>query len=232
MSEDFFGIKPIGKAVNAVTNAAIKGASAFLGRICLPAAEEFGLLLKDRVSCWRLKNFLKISERAEIILRSNTNFELRHAHPRLVFSILEHGSWSDDTSVQDMWAGLLSSSCTLDGQDESNLIFINLLSQLTKSQARLLNYSCEKVEKYVDRSGLICVNDRLEIPISDLPDITLITDVHVVDRELDHLRSLGLIEAGIITDSGIANIAPTALGLYMYVRCKGSYDSPVVYFRL
>jgi hypothetical protein len=130
-----------------------------------------------------------------------------------------------------MWAGLLSSSCTPDGQDDSNLIFINLLSQLTKSQARLLNYSCEKATKFVHSSGLIFTYDII-IQISELPAIMKINDIHIIDRELDHLRSLGLIPGGIITGSNNANIAPTPLGLYMYVRCKGSYDSPVNYFGL
>ena len=68
-SLDLLGIKPIGEAINAATKAAIDAASAFLGRICLPAAEEFGLLIRDKISFWRLKNFLKISEKAENLLR-------------------------------------------------------------------------------------------------------------------------------------------------------------------
>ena len=42
-SLDILGIKPIGNAIESVTTGMVAGASAFLSRICLPAAEEFGL---------------------------------------------------------------------------------------------------------------------------------------------------------------------------------------------
>jgi hypothetical protein len=231
-SLDLLGIKPIGEAISAATKAAIDAASAFLGRICLPAAEEFGLLIRDKISFWRLKNFLKISEKAENLLKMNPDFELKHSHPRLVFSILEHGSWSEDSTVQDMWAGLLASSCTSGGEDDSNLIFINLLSHLTKSQARLLKFSCECSGKYVERPGLIMVG-QFVIKLNTLFKVMEIDDINIIDRELDHLRSLGLIVGGIIPEKDdSADITPTALALYMYVRCQGSKDSPVDYFKL
>lgn len=46
---DVLGIKPVAEAVNTVTKGTVEGASAFLSRICLPAAEEFGFLLQDKV---------------------------------------------------------------------------------------------------------------------------------------------------------------------------------------
>ena len=69
------------------------------------------------------------------------------AHPRMVMRVIEDGSWSDDATVQKMWAGLLASSCCPDGRDESNLMFINLLGQLTSSQVRILRFACETANK-------------------------------------------------------------------------------------
>lgn len=64
-SLDVLGIKPVAEAINTVTQATTAGAGAFLSRICLPAAEEFGLLLRDKVSAWRAKNALAITVQAE-----------------------------------------------------------------------------------------------------------------------------------------------------------------------
>jgi len=64
----------------------------------------------------------------------------KHAHPRLVSKIIEQGSWVDEDIVQGMWAGLMASSCTEDGQDESNFIFISILGQITSLQARVIKY--------------------------------------------------------------------------------------------
>ena len=52
---DLLGIKGLSDSVKATTQGLLDGAAAFLSRVCLPAAEEFGLVLRDRVSAWRAK---------------------------------------------------------------------------------------------------------------------------------------------------------------------------------
>jgi len=142
-SLDIFGVKPIAEAISKVTSAAVEGAQAFLSRICLPAAEEFGLLLRDRVRAWRAANIAAITQKAQERLEVEKAPEKVHAHPRLVFRIIAEGSWTDDQLLQDMWAGLLAASCSQSGQDDSDLIFVNLLSPLTRMEARVLRYACE-----------------------------------------------------------------------------------------
>jgi Abortive infection alpha len=154
-SLDIFGLKPYADSVKIATQAAVDGAAAFLSRICLSAAEEFGLLLKDKVSRWRAANAVSIVQKAEKKLNSFPNVEMRHAHPQLVAAVIEHGFWSDDDQVQEMWAGLLASSCTEDGRDDSNLLFISILSQLTRAEATVLNYACKIVEKGISDAGFL-----------------------------------------------------------------------------
>ena len=52
-SLDILGIKPIGDAALVLTKAVVDGAGAVLSQICLPAAEEFGGLLKEKIHTWR-----------------------------------------------------------------------------------------------------------------------------------------------------------------------------------
>jgi hypothetical protein len=121
-SLDIFGIKPIADSTKACTQAAIDGASAFLGRICLPATEEFGLLLQDKVKYWRQNNTIKMLQMAEAKLNKSDGDVKKHAHPRLVSNIIQQGSWVDEDIVQGMWAGVLASSCTDEGQEEAELL--------------------------------------------------------------------------------------------------------------
>ena len=65
-----------------------------------------------------------------------------HAPPRLIETGLDWCSIVDSDELQDMWAGLLSSSCTSEGNDDSNLIFMNILDQLTIPEVKIVNYSC------------------------------------------------------------------------------------------
>lgn len=231
-SLDVLGVKPVADSISKLTTAAVDGAAAFLSRICLPASEEFGLLLRDRVSSWRASNIASITQKAERKLNASDAPSNAHAHPRLVFKILEEGSWIEDDVVQEMWAGLLSSSCSESGVDDSNLIFVNLLSDLTKLQVRILHYLCDSATKEVSPNGLVTAR-FFTIQLDVLQDISQEDDFYRLDRELDHLRGLELIDGGFIPGTSTdAQVLPTALGLQLYVRSQGSRQSPVEFFRL
>ncbi|MDO9253482.1 hypothetical protein [Hydrogenophaga sp.] len=233
-SLDILGAKPLAEAANTVTTAAAAGAGAFLSRICLPAAEEFGLLLRDKVSAWRARNAEAIAERAAIIFEELPNSAARHAHPRIVGGILENGSWADDEDVRGMWAGLLATSCTESGRSQENLIFMNLLAQLTTSQARIISFACTNAEKYKSETGLLLTQDFYPT-IEQIIEASGIRDLHVLDLEVDHLREIGLLDM----QSGLSpakiqpcRLTPSAIALQLHVRCNGHVGSPTDYFNL
>lgn len=230
-SLDVFGIKPLADAANAITKGGVAAASAFLGRICLPAAEEFGLLLRDKVSAWRARNAIAIAEKAEAIANERQIQPDDHAHPRLVGQIIESGSWTDSDEVQDLWAGLLASSCDATGRDDSNLMFVDLLTRMSVSQVRILNHSVNNAVKYASAAGWIAAQSYV-IDSSALLEVAGLTDIHQLDRELDHLRTLGLIgpTSGFNPFTTSADLTPSALGLQMFARCHGHRGDPLTYF--
>jgi hypothetical protein len=242
-SLDIFGLKPVGEAINTAVEASFDGAAAFLSRICLPAAEEFGLLLRDRVSNWRSPKAVQVTGKAERILKATRDPEGLHAHPRLVCSIIDHGSWVDNDEVQNMWAGLLASSCTKDGTDDSNLIFVNLLSHLTMMEARIIDRLCEEMPKEVSPGGMIHIAPGY-FGVDNFMEAFGINEQYRMHRELEHLMSLNLMYVNFPMLDAIAlelnptlpkNMIygnPTSLALHMYVRCKGFVGSPIEYFGL
>lgn len=227
-SLDILGIKPIGDSVAHATGATVDGLRGFLAKICMPAAEEFGFLLQDKVRTWRANNVLAVVNAAQERIKHQTNSV--HAHPRLVSSILENGSWCDDQGFQAVWGGLLASSCTPDGMDDSNVIFVHILSHLTTLQVKVLTYSCERCSKMVSPLGLIGSLGELRITEDELRQIAACDDIHRIDRELDNLRGLELIYRGIDITSKQIEMSPTPLALNLYVRCQGFVGSPVEYF--
>ena len=231
---DVLGVRPAAEALKA----AVETAQDFLLRICGPAADEFGLLLRDRVSHWRMINAMRLVDKARRkIDELPSDKSTAEAHPRLVMQTLEQGSWSDDDEVQDMWAGLLASSRSPDGRDDSNLIFISLLEHLTTVEAHFLNWLCETAEKMRSESGLISAK-WVNLKVSELARILGIDDIQRLDRELDHLRALDLIEGGLPLEDGAVGdevtvaASPTPLALHLYVRCQGVTVSPVAFFGL
>src|SRR5262245_44901711 len=97
-SLDVLGTKPLAEA----TQSALDGVGTFLGRICMPAAEEFGLLLRDKVSRWRANNASRVAKAAEALIESRPDGDKLQAHPRIVWSIVEHSSWTDEDVIQSM----------------------------------------------------------------------------------------------------------------------------------
>lgn len=233
-SLDILGAKPLSEATGHVIKTSTDGVSAFLSRICLPAAEEFGLLLRDKVSAWRAKNAVAIAEKAEAAFNRLPNPSNRHAHPRIVGAIIENGSWTDEVDVQDMWAGLLASACTESGRSQENLIYVNLLAQLTTSQARLLAFSCEKAQKFKSETGLILARE-LTATVEEMIAASGTKDIHALDLEVDHLRHMGLLDlrSGLSPHSFEApRITPTAPALHLFVRCHGFVGAPPEFFNL
>lgn len=219
-ASDLLGIAPLSEAINKVTSGIVDGAAAFLSRICLPAAEEFGLSLRDRVSHKRTLNAAKLAARAETILNARDDSSQQHAHPRIVTKIVEDGSWVDDDHVREMWSGLLAASCSHDQSDDGNLIFVDILSRITVSQALLLETICNRSEKYLLDSELLA-GTEVHIPTAELVSVSGVEEINRIDRELDHLRNIGLIFGGFQGTSLEASVTPTTLGLQLYARTQG-----------
>ena len=233
---DLFGIKPIASAIDSTVKKSLEGIEGFLILTCKPALGEIGLMVQDKVRNWRLNNAIKMLEKAKGKLDfQNDNFELK-SHPRIGLSIIENSSLIDNDFVLELWAGLFASSCTIDGQDDENLIFVDILKSLTTAQAKLIQYAVENSRKVVYPNGLVTTDGVLKVHVEELKRITGIDNIHRIDRELDSLNYMGLLPtlSSGFDPSGpdlIADICPTYLALSLYIRCQGSSLDPDIYWK-
>ncbi|WP_066219719.1 Abi-alpha family protein [Formosa haliotis] len=233
---DLFGIKPIASAIDSTVKKSLEGIEGFLLLTCKPALGEIGQMAQDKVRYWRLNNTIKMLEKAKGKLDfQNDSFELK-SHPRIGLSIIENSSLIDNDFVLELWAGLFASSCTLDGQDDENLIFVDILKSLTTAQAKIIQYAVENSRKVLYPNGLVTTDGDLKVHAEDLKRITGVQNIHRIDRELDSLNYMGLIPSlsGGFDASGpelVANICPTYLALSLYIRCQGSSLDPDIYWK-
>ncbi|MGL1102350.1 Abi-alpha family protein [Vibrio vulnificus] len=225
---DLLGVKPIARAAEK----SVDGVGSFLGKICMPVAEELGLYFQDKVKVWRAHNAAKIEEKARQLAIQNGGYEGQAVHPLLAWKIIENGSFADTSELQDVWAGLLTSS--MDFQpDDSNHIFIDLVSQLTSIQVRIIEYSCLTANKYVSKAGYIQA-DSLTLDAKIVFEITGCNDLHRLDREMDHLSNLGLfggLGGGFHPENSIVDLTPSPLSLQLFARCCGSNQDPVTFYK-
>jgi hypothetical protein len=194
----------------------------FLCRLCHAEAHDAILLLGGELDHPRTEKAMEIALGAEMLLALEPNAERMRAHPPLVTSILKHGSWADDFT-KHLWAGLLATSCTLDGMDESNIPFAELLVNVTHAQSRIFVAACIKA---LELNGgtesppatRIILTPKQMIRLTAMYDLTRIaTDVaylftsEIIEKNFDFTSYLP-------TES--FDITPTRLGLELYRRCK------------
>lgn len=194
----------------------------FLCRLCGAAAHPAIELFGGELDLARTENAMEIAYGAEKLLAAGPDAEKMRAHPALVLSILKHGSWADELTRQ-VWAGLFASSCTLDGKDEANTEFAELLVNVTRSQCRILLAGCKKVLETAPASAdaspaRITVSTEQMIRLTDMYDMTRnATDVA-------YLFTWGLVERNFDFTSYVTtevfDITPTSLGLELYKRGK------------
>lgn len=221
-TRDPFGIRLYGKALDK----AIDEVSKFLEVICLPAAQEFGLLLGDKVRRWRLKNTIAIVQEAKRMLEDRGGTLGLSAPPRVIIKVLEEGSCVEDTEVQKMWAGLLASSCTKDGKDDVNLIFLNILTKITTSQARIINLAFKEGIDKLHRHRQ-CYYTMIEEETSWLLQQAELPNSGMLLCMLEHLGALGLLSYQIRSDPQheFVHIRFEDSALQLYSRCQGHSGS-------
>ncbi|EJG0725892.1 DUF4393 domain-containing protein [Vibrio parahaemolyticus] len=168
-----------------------KGVVEFLGRICNPAADEIGLLLQDKVRAYRNKNFESIASKAEVKVNKNSRIEPT-INPRLLYKIYEEGSWSESDNLQEMWAGLLSASC-FDDRSDQNMIYVDLLSKMSSTEARLFDFIARSTKWSINSSTALPETNAIFPTIDMLKESCGISDQDDLDECLTHLSALGVI---------------------------------------
>jgi PilZ domain len=201
-------------------------AVAFLSRICPRGSEEVGQLLLGRLSNHKLANAVAIALKAENLLALEPFADGLRADPGLVVRVLEDGSCTDEDWLKHFWAGLLATSCTTDGKDESSQVFVELFSQLTTFPVRILTVVCTRATKVLEESGTIHAK-----PLACRKEELMLTTGSrgiQIERDLEHLSGLGLIEKSdsnsrTLLASEETHITPTSLGLELFARCNGHW---------
>lgn len=237
---DILGLKPESEAQAENTKAAIKGVSSFLKVVFKPGLEELGYIIKDEIRYWRLNNILSMLNLAQGKLDFDGKELNLTANARVGLSIMEECSNVDNEELQDLWAGLFSSSCTPDGRDDSNMNFVDLLRRMSSVEAKILDYACRNCNKYIYPNQLI-IAENITVSFETLVKIAGTNDRYRLDSELDHMRSIELfLQGGSFADSGggftasdnslEANITPSPLALNLYFKTHSLGISPKVFW--
>lgn len=201
----------------------------FLVHVSPTAEIEMVQIITNRMSLERAGRAIEIALNAEEIAARHQGGVRSDVPPSLVLRILEDGSKVDEEETRQMWAELLASSCYEGADDQLNANYVGLLSKIDAVQMRVLDASC-KLALRVGWGRGFKLNQDLHCSADDIKRISHIQNMMGIERDLNHLYELGLLEQ---TDRPIlcqqverVNLAPTYLALRLYSRSKGQPEPP------
>jgi hypothetical protein len=207
---------------------AMKGLAPAIKTLCGPAAQEIGLLWGDQIRAWRADRAANIVEKARD--RLPTPIDGRPiAKEKVIYQLLDAGSWADDDLMQGLWAGLLASSCNAEGGDDTNLPMITLLGQLTRGQALLLEKVMNEV-KVLDGVETLTADRTLGYSVDDLLQVMDLKTSSDVRAAITGLATMGLLDNDPMAAANPGRILPTSMAFYFYSRIKGHSGDPSDFF--
>lgn len=194
----------------------------FLCRLCPSGTEGAIGLLGKELDGARTSNALNIALEAEKQIDASLRAGSVHCHPKLLTDILREGSWSNDQLLRELWTGLLVSSCTPEGTDRSNSEFVELLVQVTPTQARILAAGCTKAR----RAGAGTDSNRIIVTPEQMIQISGNYDLYRSATDVSYLYNFGLIDKVFDFTTYLPkdsfDITPSKLGLELFTRCLGN----------
>lgn len=142
----------------------------------------------------------------------------------VIHRILREGSRTPEPWVRRFWAGLLAASVPQGGDDFKTLAQAGLLSMLDSVQVRIVAASCTRVGYKWDNNGVITPQPFF-CTAEELKRITRVGNLAQIERCLDHLHRLGLVEKTMKADPfapiSNVNLTPTRTGLALFAECNG-----------
>jgi hypothetical protein len=137
-------VDPIHSAVAKATDELARSAEPFLKRLFGPAVDEVGQTLKDRISVIRWKHLVRIAGDAQKMLNeaglSASAVSLKIIHP-----LLDAASLEGDCALQRWWSALLANAASATFADSVQVAYIDVLRQLSSSDARFLDRLYDRV---------------------------------------------------------------------------------------
>jgi hypothetical protein len=117
---------------------ALETAREFLTKLLGPATEEVGFMLKDKMRYYRLKNQIRILNKAQTFIHE-AGLNPKAVPLRTLIPLLEGASLEDDELLANKWAALLANAAIDKIPEGNHPAFSRILSEMIPSEALLLD---------------------------------------------------------------------------------------------
>lgn len=204
-------------------------ALAFVVQVSPETESNMLQIITNRMSQEQAGRAIDIALKAEEIAAAHQGSLRQDVPAKLVLRMLEDGAKVDEEPTRRMWAELMATSCYPGANDAVNLNCVALLSRIDAVQMRIFSAACRLAMRVGWDAGFKFHED-LNCSAEEIKRITHIQNLMGIERDLNHLFELGLLEQ---TERPIlcqqvesVNMAPTSLALKLYARCNGQPEPP------
>ncbi|MGP8254008.1 MAG: PilZ domain-containing protein [Terracidiphilus sp.] len=203
----------------------------FLCRLCQSGAEEAILLLGGQLDPPRTECVFEIALGAEKLLATEYNADKMRADPKLVAHMLREGSWSHSDPQKQLWIGLFANSCAPEGWDDSNMVFADMLVNVTPVQATIFIEGCNRSLQSMQDADTAPPH-RIVLSPHGMIELTRMYDLTRIATDVAYLYNLGAIDRLFDFTSYVEtenfDITPSSVGIDLFRRCRRglTYEIP------
>jgi hypothetical protein len=184
-----------------------------------PAATEAGLAWGDSTRLWRVKRLVQcLDDFREFAMKRG--LKLKPVAVKILFPLLEGATLEDDDDLHQRWVALLINAASTDYENEIPAYFPDILKQLTRDEARLLDSAYDELTVGAEkrRAELQSKHPNFKGDAVAMLGISgkLISTVHPM--AVDNLERLRLVTrnlTALAVDDALANTMATGNHLYM-----------------
>jgi hypothetical protein len=204
----------------------------FLCRLCQSGAEEAILLLGGHLDPARTECVFEIAFGAEKLIAAEHNADKMRADPKLVAHILREGSWAHSVQQKQLWIGLFVNSCKLEGWDDSNMAFADMLINITPAQATIFIEGCNRALASMQETDTAPLH-RIVLSPHEIIELTHMYDLTRIATDVAYLYNLSVIDRLYDFTSYVEtenfDITPSSVGIDLFRRCRGglTYEIPI-----
>lgn len=201
-------------------------AALLFSRLCRAGAGHILQLFGGELDEARTATAVQIAIEADKLLAAEPDTATLRAHPGHVAHLIKFGSWAIGSLTKQLWAGLLATSCTPDGKDESNRKLVDLLVNVTPTQALIFVVACNKALAVMSENEAR-PSTRIIFTPDEMKQLTGKTDLTRVATDIAYLFHAELVDRNFDFTSYIPtenfDITPGPLGMELYRKCKGQF---------
>jgi Abortive infection alpha len=219
---------------------AVSDLTGIVTKLAGPLADEFGQILGDKVSEYRIRNWIKVAGRIQKML-TEAGIDPRSIAPKLFLPALQASSLEENETLQEKWAALLANASDPNKSASIESSFVEVLKQLNAEQALFLDRIFVRVtmggklKPHITTAGMKLGNFNIALQLfaGDMNPQSVFTDERLRERAVlvfDDLVRLGLMNRVLFDEETLRRVGSQAVNIRSQNDLQRLFNTETVFY--